>query len=372
MTNRERMLAVLDHGAPDRLPFSPRLDLWYNARRSAGDLPVKWRDATLREIERDLGLVTPARNGRVFAADHGDVEVVSRREGPLHIEEHRTPLGTVRTVTRRSEFHERAGMGEIVEEYPLKTPTDYRVWEHVVEHTTWRPAPEDYAAYDEKIGEDGLPLVSVGDVPFHHFAQKLAGYENAFYHLADWPEEVDRLLATMMRVERERLWPVIAGSSARLLLHGAHISSQMTPRPLFERYILPYYRELIPMLHAAGKTVAMHADADLSLILDLVQQAGWDMLECFVTAPMVPLTMERTRAVLGTRTILWGGVPSIILSPYFPEDKFRRYVQELLQTIAPGEAVILGVADNVMPDSLIERVRWISELVAEAGYPLSA
>jgi hypothetical protein len=365
------MIAVLDRRPVDHLPFSPRLDLWYNARRAADDLPPEWRDASLRTIERDLGLVTPARSGRVFAAHHGEVEIAEHREGTRHTIEYRTPVGTARQVTKRSEFQAQAGMNEIVEEYFLKSPPDYKIWEYVAEHTTWQPAEDAYEAYDRDIGDDGLPLVSVGDVPFHFFVQKLAGYENAFYHMADWPKEVDHLLQTMTRVRRERKWPIIAESPARLLLHGGHLSSQMTPRPLFERHILPYYKELMPLLHEAGKTVAMHADADLSLILDLVQEAGWDMLECFVTAPMVPLTMEKTRAVLGTRVVLWGGVPSVILSPYYPEEEFRRYVGHLLRTIAPGDAVVLGVADNVMPDSLIERVRWICELVKDAGYPLT-
>lgn len=51
----------------------------------------------------------------------------------------------------------------------------------------------------------------------------------------------------------------------------------------------------MPYIHSRGKSVAMHADNDTSQILDHVARAGWDMLECFITAPMVPLTMEQAR-----------------------------------------------------------------------------
>jgi hypothetical protein len=125
-------------------------------------------------------------------------------------------------------------------------------------------------------------------------------------------------------------------------------------------------------MHEAGKFVAMHADADLSLILDLVKSTGWDMLECLVTAPMVPLTMAHARAALGTEVCLWGGLPSTLLSPNVSEDEFRSYVKELFRIIAPGLGFVLGVADNVMPDSLIDRVRWLSDYVREEGrYPIS-
>ena len=66
-----------------------------------------------------------------------------------------------------------------------------------------------------------------------------------------------------------------------------------------------------------------------------------------------------------------GGLPSTLLSPSVPEGEFRDYVNHLWEIIAPGEAFILGVADNVMPDSLIERIRWVSEQINEKGwYPI--
>ncbi|MBA7687854.1 hypothetical protein ES703_96327 [subsurface metagenome] len=46
-------------------------------------------------------------------------------------------------------------------------------------------------------------------------------------------------------------------------------------------------------------------------------------------------------------------------------------MRRLFKEIAPGDAFILGVADNVMPDSLIERVAWVTELIEERGwYPI--
>ncbi len=368
MNNRERLLAILDHRPPDRIPWIPRLELWYQARALGGTLPSAWEGMSLREVERALDLGTPAREGRVFERVYDGAEVVVRQEGGRRITEYRTPVGMVREVTHYSDDLDAVGLPGRVEEYPLKRPEDYRVWSWLVEHSRWEPAYDDYQAYDAEIGDDGLPMVSVGDVPIHEFMLDLVGYDDAFYHLADYPREVDRLLGVMTEVQMERMWPVVARSPARLLLHGVHLSSQFTPPPIFNKHILPYYERVMPLMHAHGKAVAMHADNDTSLILDLIEQAGWDMVECFVTAPMVPLTLERSRAAWGHRVIIWGGLPSLLLSPSVPEDEFREYVLDMLRVIAPGDAFILGVADNVMPDSLIERVAWVSELMEERGY----
>jgi len=214
-------------------------------------------------------------------------------------------------------------------------------------------------------------MVGVGDAPFHEFLLNGAGYKDGYFQLTDHCREVEHLLAVMTEVERDRLWPVVAQSPARLLLHGVHHSSLFTPPPIYERYVLPYYEEFMPLMHAHGKAVAMHADNDTSLILELLQRAGYDMLECFVTAPMVPLTLERARAILGTQVILFGGLPSLLFSPSYPERDFQDYVLRLFDVISPGDAFILGVADNVMPDSLIERVAWVNHVVEKRGcYPI--
>jgi hypothetical protein len=145
----------------------------------------------------------------------------------------------------------------------------------------------------------------------------------------------------------------------------------MTPPHLFRRYISPYYREFSARLHACGKRLAWHADDDSRHILAETREAGFDMAECFCTAPMVDVTLDEARAAWGNDVIIFGGVPSIVLEAGFPEAEFEAYMLGVFRAVAPGDAFILGVADNVMPTSLIERVQRISGLVDEYGtYPV--
>lgn len=368
MNDRQRMLALLDGQLPDRVPWIPRLLLWYNARVRTGTMPTKWEGLSLREVERKLGVGTPARDGVVCGQSFSEVEVVVRREGWREITEWHTPRGMVRKVELQSEELQRNDLPGRIVEYPLKRPEDYAVWEWVVEHTHWTPAYERYAPYDAEIGGDGLPMCIVGDVPLHDWLETLAGYEYGFFHLADWPDKVEHLLALMQEVHRARYWPVLASSPAQLLLHGAHLSSQFTPPRLFRRYILPYYREFMPLMHDHGIRVAMHADADTSAILDEIAAAAFDMVECFVTAPMAPVTLTEARARWGKQIVIWGGLPSAFLAPSYPEADFRDAVRAILGEVAPGDSFCLGVSDNVMPDSVIERIAWVSEFVEREGW----
>jgi uroporphyrinogen-III decarboxylase len=371
MTNRERILAIMDGRQPDRIPWVPRMLLWWLYHRNRETLPDRYRGWRLRDIERDLGMGTAARDGRVFTQSYRNVEVVERHDGLDTVTDYITPVGTVSSLTRRTVELDLAGIRGLEVEKPLKRPEDYDVMMYIIENTEYHPCYEEYLAYEEDIGEDGYPLVTIGDCPFHKFLGDLAGYENGYYDLADHPQQVERLLEVMTQKHREEFWPLVSRSPARLLLHGFHLDSQLTPPGMFEKYITPYYQEFSQLLHRHGKTLAMHADNDSRRILHHLKEAGYDMVECFTTAPMVNCTLEEAREAWGDDMIIWGGVPSIVLEDSFSDEEFEAYMLEMFRTIAPGDAFILGVADNVTGTAKLSRVVRIGQMVEEYGsYPV--
>ena len=372
MTNRERLLAIMDGCSPDRVPWIPRLQVWHTAHSRLGTLPERFLGLSLPEVEKELDMGNPARNGRVFTTEQtGDVEVHQVKEGESLLTTYRTPAGSVSTRNRSSAELERIGIGSLEIEHKIKGPEDFAAVEYLVEHTHYTPTYGEYNQYEARIGDDGYPMVSAGDCPFHYFLQKLAGYQNGYYLLADYPDEVEHLMATMEEVEREYLWPIIAHSPARLILHGVHFDSTMTPPPFFSRYMTPYYQDFSELLHEHDKTLTLHADADSRLILDHIEEAGFDMAETFTTAPQVTCTLEEAKKRWEDRVIIWGGVPSVILEPAYSEETFEEYMRQLFRTIAPGDAFILGVSDNIMPGAQLERLERIAEMVAEWGsYPI--
>ena len=103
MNHRERYQAVLEGRPPDRMPFAPRLLLWYNARLATDTMPAEYKGLSLRELERKLGVGTPARDGKVFDMRTEGVEVVTRVDDGRQIVEQHTPVGTIRSVTHYSD-----------------------------------------------------------------------------------------------------------------------------------------------------------------------------------------------------------------------------------------------------------------------------
>ena len=62
-----------------------------------------------------------------------------------------------------------------------------------------------------------------------------------------------------------------------------------------------------------------------------------------------------------------------ILEETYPDEQFEQYLANLFKTVAPDDAFILGVADNVTGTARLDRVLRISEMVEEHGnYPITA
>ncbi|MBL7199203.1 MAG: hypothetical protein ISS56_03550 [Anaerolineae bacterium] len=367
MNDRERLLAIMAGKSPDRIPWIPRLAIWYEAQVRRGTLPGKYRGWSLRQIEHDLGVGTPAREGRIYRSELRDVEVERQERGDEMLTRYVTPVGEVSTLHRGSEMLERGGITDRREvEHMIKGPEDYPVVEYIVQHTELTPTYEEYLAYEAEIGGDGVPLVSIGASPIYRIMRELIGYNDVFYHIYDHPDLVDHLLG-VLEEQAQVVQQITLDSPARLVLHGEHFDSRMTPPPFFRKYMLPYFQPFARRMHERGKTLACHADADTSLLLELIIESGFDMAECFVTAPMVPLTLARARARLGDKVIIWGGIPSVMLCDPVTDGEFEAYMLDLFRAIAPGDAFILGVADNVMAEGKLERVERVTEMVAEYG-----
>ncbi len=373
MTERERQLATVNGEKPDRISWMPRLEIWYTAHYLANTLPPEFAGMRLGEVQKALGLGKTARTSHVYTTRTRGVEVHERRDGLTTRFDYVTPVGTVSKLVMRTPELDELGIYPLEVEHFIKTEKDIETVMYIVENTEYFPAYEQFIDYDESVGDAGLPMVAIGDIPFHQYLEVYTGYEKGYLDLFDYPNKVERLLETMHQSYREKMWPLAAKSPGTLFLHGAHFATETTPANYFEQYMLPYMQEFADYMHGYGKKVAHHADNDTSDIIDLLKQSRYDMHECFVTAPMVPITLAEARKALGDDITIFGGVPSVILEPTVSDEQFDEYMDDIFRAVAPGDRFILGIADNMMPTSMMSRVKRIGELVEERGtYPITA
>jgi uroporphyrinogen-III decarboxylase len=108
-----------------------------------------------------------------------------------------------------------------------------------------------------------------------------------------------------------------------------------------------------------GKFLFSHADGEVLGLLEPFVESGVDVIEAFAPQPMTRCTVAEARRVCGDKVMIWGGIPSAMLGDEFGEDDFEAFIRKIFREAAPGDGFILGVGDNVMPESLIDRVRRV-------------
>ena len=115
----------------------------------------------------------------------------------------------------------------------------------------------------KEIGDDGLAFAKAGYCPFHDVMRNYMGYENTYYALNDYPNQLESLLDTLNE-QFEKVKKLIINSPAEIITCDGHFDGQLTPRPIYRRYFLPCFKDFSDKIHSAGKLLASHTDSDIS------------------------------------------------------------------------------------------------------------
>lgn len=360
MTRREHMLAVFEGRDVERPPVSVRLDLWHRDAESRGALPAEVRGLEQEEVEDYLGFARAARFRGKPQIELDGCEVRSRREGDDVIEEWVFPERALTKVKRTPPENARRGLAAYTLKYPLKSLADYECLTQAMGRARAVVDEEGFRRLDRETGDRGLPMFIVPACPMHLIMLDYAGYESFYFHLTDFPEAVEALAAAIEKAYRRDVWPALEASRARLILHGSHFSSQMTPLPIFERYFAPYFQDFNQRMHRAGKLVCWHSDAPIGTLLDHVLAAGFDGADCLATPPLVDEDLDVYFAAWRGRIKCWGGLPSVLFDPTYPLADYKAHVRRVVDETRGRNDFIFGASDNVMPGAEWERLVYLA------------
>jgi corrinoid protein of di/trimethylamine methyltransferase len=400
MTHRERILRAIRGEWPDRLPFAPRLDLWYSANLQSGTLPEEYKNRTPDEIARAQGWALHKINPEYQKARkpedilHWALGILSSKEtvygfrfppdvnmevnrngGRTEITYH-TPVGSVRTTTIYTEEMRKAGVSNFwVEEPVLKGPGDYRAVGYIFENLKLFRDDRDFLKWKEDIGEDGVPFTLAGRAasPMHHIQKYFVDATDFYFHYHDYAREM-QALAESMAPFFDRVIQLAGDSPAEVVYWGANFDDMITYPAFFEKDIVPWIRKAADILGRKGKFVSCHCDGENLGLLDLIRDSGMHIAEAVTPAPMTKVPVEEYYRRWSDKLTLFGGIPSILLlQESTTDEEFEAYLDHLFRAIAPGKRMILGIADSTPPKAIFDRLVRIGERVEKEGrLPLEA
>ncbi|MFH1006064.1 MAG: hypothetical protein V1800_01015 [Candidatus Latescibacterota bacterium] len=393
MTHKERMMSTLAGCSADRMPWAPRLDLWYTANKRAGTLPARYRHAPLSQItdDQDCGFhaIVPAFKDlrdpsdevhralgifnlwtMPYATELENVEVSVTTEGDQTHVVYRTPVGALTTTVIYDESMRRAGVSIThVSEHAIKDRRDYAAVEYLFEHARVLPNYMGYDEFCDGVGDRGIAaaFLSLAGSPMHLLQRELMPMSLFFYELYDHPEELAHC-ADAIGGYFDRMFEVVSQSSAEVFLLGANYDATVTYPPFFREHIKPWLKRFSGMLHAKGKFLLTHTDGENTGLLEEYLDSEIDIADSVCPSPMTKLTLKEVRDCFGGKVTIMGGIPAVCLLKSSMSDRdFEAYLDRFFSELDAGDHLILGVSDTTPPAAEFDRIERIGQRVREFG-----
>ena len=360
MSIRSEVLGLLDGKPGRRVPWFGDLSYYYYSLQRQDRLEGRHRGPEgEKRFYADFGVGIYLYTPDVFRIRYTDRVTYTEITTPERILlSFQTPVGAIQSV----QVYVPGMYCFAYAKHFVETIDDLRVMRFVFENARYDENYDAYLSADRLWGEDGIgfAMAVASMAPMQKLLSRWAGVETTVALSQDHPEEFERTF-TAIEESQEALVDVLAGSPAAVVILPENLASQVVGESFFRRYNMPYYRRIVERLHAAGKKVAIHIDGGLKPCLGLLSDCGFDIAEAVTPAPFGDLAVEDLRRAAGPDIVIWGGLPGGIFSRNYSDQYFERYVLNVLRHA--DRRFVLGVADQVPPDAVPERIGRVRELV---------
>ncbi|MBX7258310.1 MAG: uroporphyrinogen decarboxylase family protein [Candidatus Hydrogenedentes bacterium] len=346
MTSRERLLCALNGKIPDRVPISTyELSGWNSKAFENIDPSYKVMMDAIREGTDCVCMWDPASNVTFLE---------SSARVPIETTEER---GEDRVITRRT-IHTPRGplteMSEVVDnvytvwrsERCCKSPSDVDAALSV----PYEPLTYDYSDYDRiarEVGDHGILMASVPD------ALCLAAEMMEFGAFTVWAltetEHFIRTLDTLHERNMENLRRMLSGRVLDLyrIFGPEYASPPYLPPELFARFVTPYARDMVRVLHEHGAKVRLHSHGRIGLVIDAIVATECDALDPCEPPPDGDITLADLKRSVGDRLCLFGNIELKQLELDEPESVERTVRQCMEDAKAGGGYVIMPTASPI-------------------------
>jgi len=364
MTPRERILQILKGEQPDQVPWAGDLDYWANALIKMGKKPEDFiQSDDYIQWHRDLQIGYYLQGYFPYKQIINNCEIAEWREGNKKYKEIRTAIGSVRECWE----YIPTSYSEGPVEHFLKSEADLPIMKYIYENTSFEPDYDFAIKRKNQVGDQGVVLCYLPKSPFMHLMALEAGVMSLTMIALTVPDKLQELLDVMKKAF-DQAAQIAVDSPAEVLMIPENLSSEMVGPDFFELYMRDYQEEWTTKIREAGKYSFIHIDGTLAGLLKQEASVGFSVLEALTPFPVGDVKIEDFAGFAGnSKSILWGGIPGVYFTAHTSDEEFERHVKHVLSVMVKEPRYVLGVADQVPPDGLENRVKRVSQLVSEFG-----
>lgn len=331
MTPRQRVLRALEGGHADKVPFT----MYEN----------KIPQCTAEREMRNRGMCIVYRKVPVVKTHRPNVKTTSNFywEGPKQFERItiETPAGTLTSLRQP------VGFTTWAHEKLFKTPEDYKAILFYIQDAQFEPNYEAFAGAQEELGEDFICRAGFGLEPLQEFISgNIMAMQTFCLEWMDRRDEVLKLYEANV-ANRRKIYSMVADSPALFANYGGNVTPEIVSPEMFEQYYLPHYQEAAEIMHARGKLIGCHLDANCKPLSELIGRTDLDYIEAFTPAPDTDMTLGEARAAWGGK-VLWLNFPSSVHLK--SDEQVEAATVDLLGELDSIDGVLMSITEDIPPD----------------------
>lgn len=365
MTERERLLKVLNGETPDRVPWFADLGHWYRAESGQ-----QWNLFNISNCTREItDLHREVKAGWYIEVgslheEYYDESVIRERDltGDLAVERYITPAGEI--------FMERkwnpVSFSWDIKRLMIQDIKDLEILLYAIERKKFRSLYENWELIEQTGGDIGLGFPNLGYTGLGSLMSYYMGVEKTVYAIYENPDIIERYIRAFNERHLE-LVDLYCKSPAPHIIFTDNLSGDVQPPDIFMKFSFDHYKAIAEHLHKAGKTVSTHMDGMLGGIIGIVAETGIDVADACTPAPTGDLKPSEIRRQAGDKMILMGGISPVKWLPSTDEKEFIAHVREWLELRNTNSRLVQSAGDQVPPGTEYKRIRLVYDIVEEYG-----
>lgn len=371
MTDRERLLAVINHQQVDRVPIAP----FIHANFVKGFYKSQDADVIQGTVDvyKEFGFDLIHRNCFVVYDEIGEKggdwepvkDTVSQNKGHETTTTIHTPKGDLQEVYRLIQVSEYDFESSPVE-YLIKSENDFDLlmeFQPSVKELDLSPI----IRAKQATGDDGVVapwIQGAFNFPAIHFRQLDDLVMDAMIN----PD----FFARMMEYCLERNMAIISqmiAAGVDILSYGGNIASgKMFGEGFFRENIFPYEKRLIDFIQSKGAHVLYHNCGYAKNLLGCYHDLGMHMYESLTAPPYGDTRLTDAFDKIGPNAILCGGIDQIDFLRNACHDNIRLKVRDTLEIGKHHGNFILSTSDYLHEDTPCSNIAALSSAGQEFGW----
>jgi hypothetical protein len=202
--------------------------------------------------------------------------------------------------------------------------------------------------------------------PFTHFME-LFGYDAALLGLLTDRDKAHALLQTFAAVSTAWALKQVEHGVDAVLISSAFAGGPFLSRRMYREFVLPYERQVVQAVRAAGCIVYTHTCGRIGDRLDLMEETETQGIDTLDPPPLGDSDLADAKAKIGDRLFIKGNMNAVELLAFQSPEEVRAHAAGRISVGKPGGGYILSTACSVAPGMQPWKLEMLAPLAEELG-----